>query len=141
MERYLYSEIAALIAARQNCSKDLEYHRGQNTATAEWFDKHESRILELVKEHMPSGSGFDNGTTIDLDKSHSDKLVFHTSYHHMHDSGMYDGWTEHTIVLTPSFLGHFDMRISGHNRNEIKDYIADTFRIALGIVVNQEMTK
>jgi hypothetical protein len=59
----------------------------------------------------------------------------------MHDSGMYDGWTEHTIVLTPSFLGHFDMRISGHNRNEIKDYIADTFRIALGIVVNQEMTK
>lgn len=40
--------------------------------------------------------------------------------------GMYVGWTEHTITVTPSFIG-LNVKVSGRNRNEIKDYIADHF--------------
>src|SRR5262249_48279067 len=78
--RYLYSELSNAIQARLNClSPDA------NDSQREWADKHEERILSLVREHMPSGSGFDNDTKIDLDASHAEKLVFHTSFHHMND--------------------------------------------------------
>ena len=42
----------------------------------------------------------------------------------------YDGWTEHTVTVTPSFSG-FNMRISGRNRNDIKDHMHETFYSAL----------
>lgn len=129
MARYLYSELASVVQARLNCSKDLAFHQSQQTATAEWFDKHSERIDQLVRNYMPSGGGFDNGTTLDLDLSHADKLVFCTAYHHMVE-GYYEGWTEHTVTVTPSF-NHFHLRVSGRNRNDIKDYIADTFSCAL----------
>jgi hypothetical protein len=44
----------------------------------------------------------------------------------MDDGGGYDGWTEHTITVTPSFRG-FDLTISGRDRNDIKDYLHQTF--------------
>src|ERR1700690_131740 len=146
MARYLYSELAKTVQARQNCLETMARYReeSQIPATArpsavnyfdnasEWADKHEDRILEMVREHMPSGSGFDSGTKIDLDASHADKLVFTTGYHHMNDGGFYDGWTQHTITITPSLSGKFNMRVSGRNRNDIKDYIAESFDYALG---------
>ena len=144
MERYLYSEIASAVAARRNCIQDLErlLHSVPNnnetiTFRQDWIDKHEERIESLVSEHMPSGSGFDSGTKLDLDASHADKLVFTTSFHHMDEMGGYDGWTEHTVVVTPSFVGGFNMRISGRNRNDIKEYIGTEFHYAL----NQEVAK
>src|SRR5215469_16388627 len=96
MARYLYSELSTLIQARKNC---------QQSNNTEWFDRHSGTIQKLCKQHLPSGSGFDSGTKFDLDASRADKLVFHTSFHHMNESGMYDGWTEHTVTVTPS-LAH-----------------------------------
>lgn len=122
--RYLYSELAMLVQARRNCAD-------KNTPKAEWFDKHSEKIEMLVKQHMPSGSGFDSGTTLDLDASHAEKLVFHTSFHHMNDAGYYDGWTEHTITVTPSLAHRYHLRISGRNRNDIKDYMVQDFDCAL----------
>jgi hypothetical protein len=137
MARYLYSELSNLVQARINCSKDFAYHQSQQTATAEWFDKHTSRIEELVREHMPSGGGFDSGTTLDLDSSHADKLVFQTSYHHMDEAGGYDGWTEHTVTVTPSLMSGYHLRVGGRDRNGIKEYIGETFHNALSMEVSK----
>ncbi len=123
MEKLLYKELANLIDARSTCDAH---------GNAEWFDKHTETIAQLVKTHLPHGSGFDSGTTLDLLESHANKLVFQTSFHHMDsESGMYDGWTEHTVTVTPSLGRGFNLRISGSNRNDIKDYIHDIFSDAL----------
>jgi hypothetical protein len=143
MARYLYSELSSLIQARANCLAkmdklnpnavsasmlmgDNEWHK-----TREWKHKHEDFANQLVEEHLPSGSGFDSGTKLDWDASHAEKLVFTTAFHHMDENGYYDGWTEHTVTVTPSLAHGFHMRISGRNRNDIKEYIGDTFREAL----------
>lgn len=125
----LYREIASLIEARQNCRK------ANNT---EWFDKHEETILSLVKDFMPSGSGIDSGTEIDLDRSKPDKLVFTFGYHHMNENGYYDGWTHHTLIVRPSLAHGIDITISGRDRNQIKDYLHETYRHALVSLVWQE---
>ena len=123
MARYLYSELASTVNAMHTCERNPQQY-------GEWTAKHADRISELVREHMPSGSGFDCGTHMDVEASHGEKLVFTTSFHHMDDNGYYCGWTEHTIVVTPSFSG-FNLRISGRDRNGIKDYIHDAFSMAL----------
>lgn len=145
--RYVYSELASAIQARQNCSAinhpfttaeikshcavcgQIDSHSNHQMKNPEWFDRW-SDYIDLLMEQMPSGSGFDSGTKIDLDASHAEKLVITTSYHHMHESGMYDGWTDHTVTVTPSFSG-INIRISGRNRNDIKEYMHDTFYQAL----------
>lgn len=88
-------------------------------------------LQKIVKERMPSGSGFDVGTKIDEDKSRPDRLVFDTEFHHMNEAG-YDGWTQHTVSVKPSFVFGLDITISGRDRNEIKDYIHESFSLALG---------
>ena len=123
MARYLYSELASTVDAMHTCEQKPEQY-------GEWARKHEETISKLVHERMPSGSGFDCGTQMDCSQSHAEKLVFTTSYHHMHESGMYDGWTDHTVTVTPSF-GGINIRISGRNRNDIKEYMHDTFYQAL----------
>ena len=121
----LYVELARTIRAYENCSNsDHENHR-------EWKLKHAARLGELVHEHMPSGSGVDNGTSLNLEKSSGEKLVFETSYHHMNDAGMYDGWTEHTVVVTASLMFGFNLRITGRNRNDIKEYLVSLFQESL----------
>lgn len=117
----LYRELASLVQANINC---------EISGNKEWFEKHEARIEELVENYMPSGSGFDCGTKIDLDKSTPEKLVFYTDFHHMNE-GYYNGWTEHRITVRPSLAFGFTLTISGRNRNEIKDYIHQVFDCAL----------
>lgn len=128
--RYLYSELAAAVDARCHCA---------STPNNEWLDKHTERIEKLVKQHMPHGSGFDSGTTLDLDASHGDKLVFRTSFHHMNENGYYDGWTEHAITVTPSLQFGYRIRVSGRNRNEIKDMIHESFDVALRTDVRYDL--
>lgn len=124
MAHYLYSELSRTVDAYHRCTSNPEQY-------GEWAHKHAERVSELVRAHMPSGSGFDSGTQLDLDASHADKLVFTTSFHHMDDDGYYNGWTEHTVTVVPSLAHKFHIRVSGRNRNDIKDYIAETFGTAL----------
>ena len=49
----------------------------------------------------------------------------------MNENGMYDGWTEHKIVITPDLLHGFNLSIGGRNRNEIKDYLHEVYSAAL----------
>lgn len=106
------------------------YHRCVASNNTEWETKWKEKIDEMV-ESFPSGSGFDNGTKIDLDNSNDEKLVFTTAFHHMNENGMYDGWTEHTVTILPSLGLDFHIKISGRNRNDIKDCIAEMFELAL----------
>lgn len=118
--RPLYRELASLLIAVENCRK-----AGNN----EWLDKHETRIGELCSM-LPSGSGIDSGTILDRDRCSPGKLVFTLGFHHMNDNGMYDGWTEHILTVTPSFDG-IDLRFTGRNRNDIKDYLHEVYYHAL----------
>ncbi len=87
---------------------------------------------KVVKEHMPSGSGVDNGTSLDLARSRPDRLIFATSFHHMTEHGMYDGWTEHEVIVIPLYCAmEFSIRVTGRNRNDIKEYLHELFRDAL----------
>ena len=121
MERKLYKELAQLLTARKNCAENNPV----------WFAKHTETIQTLVQTHLPSGSGFDRGTTLDLFNSHANKLIFDTSFQHMNEAGVYDGWTEHTVTVTPDLQSGFRLRIGGNNRNFIKDLIHDLFSDAL----------
>ena len=131
MKQQLFEALASAITARRNVRD-----RGEDPTAIDWMIRHGQRAEALTKEHMPSGAGFDNGTWIDLDASDPDCLVLHTSFHHMSDVGMYDGWTEHTVRVKPSFVGRFTLTVSGKNRREIKDHIADEFRHCLEIEIS-----
>jgi hypothetical protein len=126
----LYVELAESLGAVIRC-------RAAPGQYGDWEARHSARIERATKDYMPSGSGFDSGTTIDLDASTADKLVFSTSYHHMNENGFYDGWTDHDIIVTPDLASGFKLRITGRDRNGIKDYIAETFDSALRQPVNR----
>jgi hypothetical protein len=118
----LYRQLALLVQARLNAGKSGNH---------EWFDQHTDAILQLVREHAPSGSGFDSGTKIDLQRSTGEKLVFDTAFHHMNENGFYTGWTKHTVTVRASLTNDIDLTISGRNLNEIKDCFYDVFFSAL----------
>ena len=124
MARYLYSELASTVDAMHTCERKPDQY-------GEWAAKHSEQISKLVHEHMPSGSGFDCGTQMDCSASHAEKLVFTTSFHHMNDGGFYDGWTEHKVIVTPSLTEDFSLKITGRDRNDIKDYLHEVFYDAL----------
>ena len=84
----------------------------------------------FVKEHLPRGSGVDCGTTIVWSKTDRSKITFEVSFHHMDEHGGYDGWTEHLVIVTPEFDG-INIRVTGRDRNGIKEYLADLYHDAL----------
>lgn len=83
-------------------------------------------LRDAIMCDAPSGSGIDCGTTLCEDKCTPTRLVLACSFHHMNDVGMYSGWTEHTITITPTFDG-IDVRIGGRDRNGIKEYLHDVY--------------
>lgn len=98
---------------------------------ADTVEMHRERIVEIVSEHLPSGSGFDSGTEILFDESTADKITFQTAFHHMDEMGGYDGWTHHRVIVTPSFITGANIRVTGRDRNGIKEYIGEAFYSAL----------
>jgi len=107
------AEFVSCKTALENCIK---------SGNTEWEVRWYERLNKLV-ELIPSGSGIDTGP-----RSHSsveikpDAIRFDIEYHHMNDAGVYDGWTEHSVTVRPAF-DDIDVRISGRDRNQIKDHI------------------
>lgn len=128
----IYQALARTIGARLRCLEWAEQGRDMTQA----IQAHDEAIKTMM-EDFPSGSGFDNGTEIDLDDSTGEKLVFTTAYHHMNDGGMYDGWTEHIVTVVPSLEMEYRLRIRGSDRNDIKDYIAEQFHACLDAEVQE----
>lgn len=87
----------------------------------------EERLDLIEREFLPSGSGIDAGCKVLVEESKEDRLVIQTAFHHMDENGYYDGWTHHKVIVTPSLLFGFDVRVTGRNRNGIKEYLGDLF--------------
>lgn len=92
-----------------------------------WQDRWNQRVGQL-SELLPSGSGFDNGTAVESIEPF--KVTLRTAFHHMNDNGMYDGWTEHAVIVRPDWSG-VSVIVKGRDKNGIKDYIADTIHAVL----------
>ena len=112
----VYQQIATAIETLARAEK-----QNQENWIEIWADK-----LKKIMEDAPSGSGFDSGTELS-DDSTPNKLVFDVAYHHMNDAGYYDGWSHHKVIVKPSLAYGFDMRVTGRDRNGIKDYIGEVF--------------
>ena len=122
-QRTVANTLACSFQAYLNCQTDA--------AKADWADEHKRHIVDMCRDLMPSGSGIDSGTTFDFAESKPERLVFHTAFHHMDDGGGYDGWTAHKVIVSASLVFGLDIRITGRNRNEIKDYLHEVFEHAL----------
>lgn len=109
------------MAAWRNCIK---------SNNSLWEFRHNELLHLIEKNILPSGAGIDSGCKLNFEKSTDMRIVIDFSYHHMNEAGFYDGWTEHSLTITPSFDG-IDLRISGKDRNQIKDYLYDTFHHCL----------
>lgn len=121
MTQRLAQAIATAVTAWNNCLDSGN----------DWADVWSERLDNIERECLPSGSGFDSGTTIERDKCNGQRLVLTTGFHHMNEHGYYDGWTQHTVTIRPSFVTGLDITISGRNRNDIKSYIAEMMHGAL----------
>lgn len=84
---------------------------------------------KLIHEKFPSGSGFNSGTK--LVTILSNKVVLQADFHHMDEHGGYDGWSHHQVIVTPDLEHGFDIRITGRDKNGIKEYIGETFHQVL----------
>ena len=120
----VYEALARAIVARLNCIA---------SSNAEWQERWEDKAHCIVRDYLPSGSGVDSGTKLDLDACKPERIVLQTSFHHMAGNGFYDGWTDHTVTVTPSFVGGFDVKVSGRNRNDIKDYLGELYHDCLSV--------
>jgi len=120
MKRKVYQGIANKLQA-------IAYLENKNSCLNKQFiDIHQDAIDEIMST-APSGSGFDSGTELNREETRCNRLVFNTSFHHMNEYGMYSGWSEHSVIVTPDLTTDIDIRVTGRNRDEIKDYIAETF--------------
>ena len=127
-KRPVYMVIASKLQAMVNCDK---------MGNTEWRNNHLDAISKVLHDHMPSGSGFDCGTGFRVLDSTPERLVFSTSFHHMNEHGSYDGWTEHKVIVTPSLANGFNLRVTGRDRNGIKEYIGDLFHEYLSVEVEE----
>lgn len=120
----LYQKLAQVLAA---------YHNSTAANNTEWIVKHSETIDRLCHTFMPTGSGFDAGTMLDVNRSSAEKLIFASAYHHMDANGYYDGWSDLTITVKSSLQFGFNIKITGlrrKNRHDM-DYMMDTFCEAL----------
>jgi hypothetical protein len=124
MEKYLYEEIAALINAAKNCEAN---------GNGEWYHRHREALDYIADNHLPSGSGVDNGTKIDFDASTGDRIVLQSSYHRMNENGFYCEWIDFTVTITPSLFLRYRMSIKGRfgRHQDIKEYLEDDFGCCL----------
>lgn len=128
MKNFMFKKLAIALQAWENSI---------NSKNHEWQDRW-YKLIKRIEEELPSGSGFDNGTSIDLAKSDGNKIVLNTSFHHMNENGCYDGWTDHTVIVKPSLIHHFELDVKGRNRNDIKEYIYEVFANTLMREIDME---
>lgn len=124
----LIEHIAHTLAAIKNCEKQTSACSNEPQRT--WLDRH-YEAMSGFEALLPHGSGIDDGTRLDRVKSTDERIVFDFGYHHMDVNGYYDGWTTHQLIVKPSFIYKLDMRLTGPNRNQIKDYLHEVYYTCL----------
>jgi hypothetical protein len=109
----LYRELA-LAVRRRNVTNPHPFILAAEARRGEYLDY-------LCTMHLPHGNGFDMGCTLTANST-TERLVIQVPFHHMDDHGVYCGWTQHTVVVTPTFWGIY-ARVTGVNKRDVKDYI------------------
>lgn len=124
----IYQHIARSLRALRTCEQRIaDPSRDCNENDSHWATRQKQAIERIVRNDAPSGSGIDCGTAFDFDASKPERLVFSFEFHHMNDVGMYNGWTEHRAIVKPSLANGIDLRLTGHNRNDVLDYLHECF--------------
>ncbi len=114
----LYQALPTAQQAVKRCTES------QHQALESW-----EAYARKLNNMLPSGSGFDAGCKI---ISCSDtRLVISADFHHMDDNGYYCGWSEHTVIIEASLAHGFSLRVTGKNKRNIKEYLADTMHECL----------
>jgi hypothetical protein len=117
----LIEKIAGTVQAMNNCIA---------VKNEIWEHRHRETISQIEANDLPSGSGINSVCEIDLSNTTKDKVIIKTSFHHMDEHGGYDGWTEHNVTIRPQFNG-IDIKISGKDKNGVKEYLAELFNEVL----------
>ena len=82
--------------------------------TGKYLDSKNKRVEDLVKNYLPSGSGFDGDISID-EKSTDEKIILRVEYHHMDINGFYDGWSTFKVIITASMAYNYCMQVKGES--------------------------
>ena len=92
-----------------------------------------AKELSLLQELLPNGNGIrgQEGLAEILPESTKKRIVIYTTYWHPNDSYETSRWTAHQVIITPSFEREINIRITGKNKDNVKDYLHDIFREAL----------
>lgn len=81
-------------------------------------------LLDIIeKEYLPQGCGVE--CKILKDECREDRIVMWVVYHHMNENGFNVGWTYHKVFVTPSLRFGFDLKITGRNKDNVKEYLGD----------------
>ena len=89
-------------------------------------------LLEYIERNiLPSGSGVDCGTKINMEKSKDNLIVLDVDFHHMDEHGYYDGWTHHKVKVCPDLVFGYDLKVTGRDKNMIKEYLGDLYHYVL----------
>ena len=118
----LYKKISTALAVVQS-----PYAREENIA-------HWAEQLKSFEDMLPSGSGFDNGTKVNREKSTPNKIILDTAFHHMDQNGFYCGWSDLTVTINPSLLHEVEVKINFHGYKRAandKEFFYDTFYYAI----------
>ena len=118
----VYRKIAFTFEAYKNCIQ---------TGNTLWEEKHLDTLKHIAEEYLPHGSGFNNGVEIDIETSRKDRVVLRTAFHHMDENGTYERWTDHLVIIVPSLMFDFNLKITGQDYKNIKDYMQEIFGCAL----------
>jgi hypothetical protein len=124
----VYQAIARALQARATCIQS-----GKEEMAEMW----EERLRKLT-DYLPHGSGFDRGESIDIETSEPEKIIINGEYHVMNESGWYDGHAIYRIIITPSLVNEFDLKLIGSSSwpgrrayEGLKDYVLEVYHEAL----------
>ena len=82
--------------------------------TGSYIISKNEQMEDLVKNYLPSGSGFDGDISID-EKSTDEKIIIRVEYHHMDINGFYDGWSTFKVIITASMAYNYCMQVKGES--------------------------
>ena len=65
-----------------------------------------------LRDLLPSGSGVDSGTTINVGASSRNRIILDFSFHYMNEDGYYDGWIPFVVGISPCLAWGFDLQMN-----------------------------
>lgn len=124
----LYMVIARTLLAIRNC---------QASNNTEWEARHTERLDRLVREYLPSGSGFDSGCKV-KSVGINGRFIVLAPFHCMNSDGFYTGWEDYRIHVYPHLAFGFDIGcLEGKDRDGTLEYVLDTVHECLSAEVSE----